>query len=100
MTIQTSTLRPGLLVSLKSSVRGNVSYIRRDLENEEKMKDGSSHSRWETERTIEDLKEHERAVETRTKARNVIGKVCAHSAFGLLCPDTNEKLLEEAIEES
>jgi len=98
--MNTSTLRPGLLVSLKSSIRGNVNYIRRDIEREQKAKDGSAHAKWETERTIADVKEHELATFTRTAARAVIAKVCARSAFGLLCPDTNEKLLEEAIEES
>ncbi len=34
MTMQTSTLRPGLLVSLKSASRGNVSYQKQDLEYE------------------------------------------------------------------
>jgi hypothetical protein len=98
--MQTSTLRPGLLVSLKTSMRGNVNYIRRDLDIGKKQKDGSLQTRWETERTIADPKEHKRASEARSKATWPIRKVCTASAFGLLCPEKNATLLAEAIEEA
>jgi len=98
--LNTSTLRPGLLVSLKSSIRGNVAYVRRDIETNKKQKDGSAHAKWETERTIADAKEHARAVEIRTAARCSIARVCARSAFGMLCPEDKAELLSEAIEEA
>jgi len=97
--LQSSTLRPGLLVSLKSSITGNVSYIRRDLEHA-KGKRGEEKDKWETERTISDPVEHEAAVKCRTNARSVITKVCSHSAFGLLCPEDNAAELEEAVAEA
>ena len=99
MTIRTSTLRPGLLVSLKSSVAGNVSYTRRDLESEI-SKDGKAQAKWETERTITDVEEHEKAIKARNKARMTITRICSQSAFGLLCPEPAEAELEAAIAEA
>ena len=100
MAIKTSTLRPGLLVSLKSSVTGNVSYQRRDIESAHRTADGKAQAKWETERTITDPVEHEAASRARTKARVTITRVCATSAFGLLCPETAEEELEKAIAEA
>lgn len=99
MTIQTSTLRPGLLVSLKTSVRGNVSYQRRDIIRE-RVKEGKAEAKWETERVITDVQEHEAASLARSKAIIAIRKVCAQSAFGLLCPEQDAEELEKAIAEA
>ncbi len=44
--MQTSTLRPGLLVSLKTSVTGNVVYRRKDIEPDHRTKDGVQRARW------------------------------------------------------
>lgn len=100
MAIQTSTLRPGLLVSLKSSVVGNVTYRKQTIEADHYTGDGMKKARWETERTIIDPVEHELAGQVRTKARNAISKVCAGSAFGLLCPESDADKLEAAIIEA
>lgn len=100
MTMQTSTLRPGLLVSLKTSTRGNVSYEKRDLENFEESDGKIEHKKWETSRTISDLEEWERAKKARSAASVAIRKVCAWSAFGLLCPESDKEDLEAAIKEA
>jgi hypothetical protein len=92
-----STLRPGLLVSLKTSVQGNVKYSKTVLESEHKDPDGAERARWETERTITDKVEHEAAQEARGKASHVIRRVCTNSAFGLLCPESKTAELEAAI---
>jgi hypothetical protein len=92
--MQTSTLRPGLLVSLKTSVRGNVAYQRRDILTD------ASHSKWETDRVIADPVEHEAATKARNAARSAITKVCTTSAFGLLCPEAKAEQLEDAIKEA
>ena len=97
MTINTSTLRPGLLVSLKTSVRGNVSYQRKDIEAEHQTDDGKSQAKWETERVITDAAEHDAAIKARTKARVMVTSVCTASAFGLLCPESAGDELEKAI---
>ena len=96
--LQTSTLRPGLLVSLKTSITGNVSYDRRDIESNHRTEEGKSKAKWETERTVEDPEELERAAETRGKAASLIRSVCAKSAFGLLCPETAAEELTKAVE--
>jgi ElaB/YqjD/DUF883 family membrane-anchored ribosome-binding protein len=96
MTIKTSTLRPGLLVSLKSSVSGNMTYRRRDLESK-RNKDGSVQTKWETERVVTDQAEHDAAFIARSTARSTIARICANSAFGLLCPESDADALETAI---
>ena len=97
MTLKTSTLRPGLLVSLKTSVVGGVEYKTFDIETDHITEQGERCARWETERTIEDPTEHEAAVKLRSKVRAMITSVCAGSDFGLLCPDKSVGKLEEAI---
>lgn len=100
MTIKASTLRPGLLVSLKTSVFGNVKYDKRMIDTEHLTKDGQQKARWETERTVFDPEEHEAAHAARSKARVAITRVCANSAFGLLCPESDADELEAAIKEA
>lgn len=96
--MQISTLRPGLLVSLKTSTRGNVSYEKQDIEH--KRKDRTDFTKWETGRTIADVKEFERAKKTLTAATLPIRKVCTWSAFGWLCPESDREELDAAIRES
>lgn len=98
--MQTSTLRPGLLVSLKTSITGNISYRTRDIEAQHIAEDGAARARWETERTIADLAEHEEAVKVRGKCRSLITATCAASSFGLLCPDGATDRLDEAVAEA
>jgi hypothetical protein len=100
MTIQASTLRPGLLVSLKTSVVGNVRYAKVVLDADKEVDGGALVARWETERTISDPKEHEEAIKVRGKARNAVIAVCAQSAFGLLCPEDKASLLDKAVAEA
>jgi len=88
-----TTIRPGLLVGLKTQVRGGVHYDRRDLE---ESQDGAE-KRWETLRTIEDPAEHEAAGKVRQQACSTIRRVCAATSFGLLCPDDKEAELDAAI---
>lgn len=91
-----SVIRPGLLVSLKSTVKGGVSYQRTELEKDE-TKDGQAVARWETKRVIEDKAEHEAATKCRSQALSLIRKVCSTTTFGLLCPNDQEGALDEAI---
>src|SRR5262249_16783864 len=94
------TLRPGLLVSLKTSIRGNIRYDHRDIALDHLTEDGSQLARWETERTISDPAEFEAATKVRSKVRSVISGVCALSAFGLLCPENSTNDLDTAITEA
>ena len=95
----TNTLRPGLLVALNTNVKGNVSYVKRDLEAEHET-DAGLKAKWETERTIADAAEFERASQVRSKARSLITAVCTKTAFGLLCPESGAPDLDRATDEA
>lgn len=95
-----STLRPGLLVSLKTSVVGNVSYTRRDIKAEHITEEGTQLAAWETERTITDPQEHDKAIKVRSKCRSLITAVCSTSTFGLLCPEADSAKLDQAVREA
>jgi hypothetical protein len=100
-TTQISTLRPGLLVGMRSSLQGNVSYKAVTLEGDHVVPEtGALRARWETERTIEDPAEHDRAIKARGKARGFITSVCTQSAFGLLCPEADSEKLTEAMRQA
>lgn len=98
--MQVTTLRPGLLVSLKSTITGNVSYKTRDIVQDHIEATGERIAAWETERTVALPDEHERAVKVRSKARGLITAICAPSTFGLLCPESRQDELEAAIREA
>lgn len=106
MPLASSTLRPGRLVSLKTSIKGNVKYVKNTLEADRVVDietDGDQKGRkakWETERTIEDAAEHQAATEARTKVRTLISSACAKSEFGLLCPEDKVEQLDAAIAEA
>lgn len=97
-TIKASTIRPGLLVALKTTVSGNVHYHKQELGSSE---EGNAEIvRWETERTIKDPKEFKAAGQLRMKARGFILSVCARSSFGLLCPEDKASKLADAIKKA
>ena len=98
MNIPVSTLRPGLLVSLRTNLTGNVSYRAQEIEADHiDPATGARVAKWETERQIADPAEHERAVKARGRARTLIVGVCTQSAFGLLCPEQDGEKLSAAI---
>lgn len=102
-----SILKPGLLVSVKTSVRGGVSYSRTDLALtvEELLAAGiavpataqADVSRWETTKVVADPEEHKAATLLRSKALNTIRRECSSTSFGLLCSTDREARLDEAI---
>jgi hypothetical protein len=100
MTLQISTLRPGLLVSLRTSLKGNCSYYKQILQPETITEFGAEQARWETTRTISDPIEHAAAKKAREKAGTIIRSICARSDFGLLCPEANADKLTAAIAEA
>lgn len=99
MNITTTTLRPGLLVSLKTTIAGNVTYEKRDIGGPEVTNEGVV-TKWQTERTIADQAEHEAATKARSKARAMVTGVCAASEFGLLCPNNKRDQLDIAIRDA
>ncbi len=96
--MKTSVLKPGYLVSLKTTLRGGVNYRRVDLETERTTDDGALRAKWETTREIPDPDEYARAVQARSDARGFIVRECCASAFGMLCPTSNEGALQDAIQ--
>lgn len=95
-----STLRPGLLVSLKTAIHGNVNYRVNEIEEDHLDADGVRRATWQTERTIRDPVEHEEAIKIRTRCRSLVTGVCSTSSFGLLCPEAWEGRLADAVEEA
>jgi hypothetical protein len=89
-----------LLVALATKITGGVSYERNDVIPEHIAPDGSLQAAWETKRTVELPDEHEEAVRVRGKCRSLITGVCAHSSFGLLCPEDRIDDLGAAIREA
>lgn len=98
--MQTSTIRPGLLVSLKTSVSGNVAYRKQDIERDHVDETGARRAKWETERTVNDPAEFEEATKIRSKARSLIGGLCVASSFGLLCPLSRADELGAMVKEA
>lgn len=89
-----SVLKPGILVSLKTTLSGGVSYKRVDIETADTL------AKWETTRKIDDPAEYKSAIKLRAQAAAAIRTLCAHTAFGLLCPETDEVQLDAAIAEA
>lgn len=94
-----TTIRPGLLVAVKTSIKGNVTYSKKDLETA-KLENGVDFASWETERRIKDAAEQEAATKTIGKARNLIASVCSKTEFGYLCPLIAKTELDAAINEA
>jgi hypothetical protein len=94
------TLRPGLLISLSTSIDGGVDYQRIDLENNHLDDEGQQRSRWETTKVIVDPAEHAEAVQVRGKCRSLIVGVCTSTARHLLCPTDREPELRAKIVEA
>lgn len=98
--LRTTLLRPGLLVGLKTAIKGdNVDYTKTVLEEEHTNDNGELVGSWQTDKVVVDAAEHERAVKVRSKARNLVTSICAKTDFGLLCPADKAPLLEAALKE-
>jgi len=88
------TLRPGILVALKTSVFGGVKFDRKDIA----KTDDRTVEKWETTRLCDDPDDYDRAVGSRAAAGSEIRRVCSQTSFGLLCPESKEAELTEAID--
>lgn len=98
--IPTTTLRPGFLVSLKTSLTGNVTYSKRTIEADHQTDDGARLASWETERTIANAAEFESGGKARGFARTAITRVCSTTTFGFLCPEARGDELGAGIAEA
>lgn len=97
--MSTIKLKPGILVSLRTELRGGVEYQRTILDSAETDEDGRITRRWETTKVTQDPEEYERGWKARSQACSKIRKLCIKSAFGLICPTSKEAELADAIEQ-
>jgi hypothetical protein len=96
-----ATLRPGLLVRARTTVKGNVKYKTLELEQDHITAEGEGRARWETERTTKDPAEQARASKVRSAARSKIQSACVKAGdFGLMCPTEREERLRQAVREA
>ena len=95
--MKTSILKPGLLVSLKTSIKGGVKSNRVDTEPEHETDEGTRRAIWETKKEITDPADHDAAVIAQSAARAIVLKVCSRSDFGLLAPFVRSDELAAAI---
>lgn len=94
----TTLLKPGILVSLKTTLNGGVRYHVEDLAPPDETPSDGLVTRWETTKVVDDPTEHEQATRVRASAAATIRAVCANTAFGLLCPESKAEELDAAIE--
>jgi hypothetical protein len=102
------SLRPSILVALRTTITGGVEYRRVDLDAEgvpvAALDVGDSAktevTRWETTRVVADADAYERAKKVRGKARSLIAGTCSASDFGLMCPEAREDALDAAYAEA
>lgn len=90
--MSTQTIRPGILVALKTSVRGGVRYERTQL-----SVDIDNAERWETTKIVNNPEELAAASKARSEAANMVMRACNRTSFGLLCPERYEPELDAAI---
>jgi len=95
----TTTIRPGLLVAIKTSIKGNVSY-KKTAAQVHQLDDGGEVAEWDTERRIKDAAEQEAATKARGRARSLISSLCSVTDFAYLCPAMLKPELEKAIAEA
>lgn len=98
MTTKTAIIKPGLLVLLRTSVSGGITYARTTLDADGVAVDETAQvERWETTKVVADAAEHEAAVKVRDKATAMIRAVCRNTSFGPVCPLDREDELRTAI---
>jgi hypothetical protein len=95
--IKATTIRPGYLVSIKTSIKGGVQYQRVDLDTGLPVADGTEVTRWETTKIVENREESDRATKVRSKARQMIERLCIKTAFGPVCPMDQVSALDAII---
>jgi hypothetical protein len=89
------TIRPGMLVGLKTRIQGGVTY---STSEESLERDGCEEDKtWRTLRHVEDVEELASATEVRNKAGSLIRLVCIPTPFGLVCPKERRTELGERI---
>jgi len=89
------TVKPGYLVSIKTYVRGGVSYDREELDKKQQST-GQEVVQWKTTKITEDPNEHEQASRLQGKISNMLLRHCIRTPFGPICPENKNKLFLKA----
>ncbi|WP_166297168.1 hypothetical protein [Bradyrhizobium sp. 2S1] len=100
MSIINTTIRPGRIVVLRTTITGNVNYTKSVIEAERVEADGAKRAKWETERVVINPDEYEEATTLRDKVRQTIAGLCIKTTFGLLCSEEKVEKLEAAFTEA
>lgn len=91
-------LKPGLLVSLRTSLKGGIAYERAELEAPAPATETEDVARWETTRVIDDKAEYDRGSKLQGKVSGMIRNRCIETEnLGLLCPKDREDELDKAV---
>jgi hypothetical protein len=98
--IKTSTMKPGLLVALRTSVTGNARYLKRVLNEGTTDSMGRLHEEWQTEKIVSDPEEYKAANVIRGRACGWVVTACVQTSFGLLCPEGNVDNMERAYSDA
>jgi hypothetical protein len=96
MTLKTSTMKPGLLVALRTTVTGNARYLKRVLNEGTTDSMGRLHEEWQTEKIVSDPEEYKAANDIRGRVCGWVVTACIQTSFGLLCPENNVDNMERA----
>lgn len=96
MAITQTTIRPGYLVNIRTSIKGNVEYTK--SEETVRTEGGTEVSEWTTERLVKNAKEQAEAVEIRSKARQMVAGICIQTEFAMLCLASRRAELDEAFD--
>jgi len=90
-------VKPGILVSLGTSNRGNTSYTREVIEYPTEQDDGSVESEMNVRKRVADPDEQRSAEKIRNRARTLILRPCSKSKGWYICPLDRRDELEKGI---
>jgi hypothetical protein len=93
-------VKAGVLVSLKTRNRGNISYWKDTVQYPTAMPGGAIESEWNTRKRVADPEEQKEAERVRDKAKDYIRGICARTEHGLLCPLEDKQELIDRIAEA
>lgn len=99
--MNTTTIRPGILVAVRTTVTGGVAYKRDDIAPDEAPAVAANDTSatveaWRTIKVTTDAQEHARAISIRALAKYEITKLCMDTSFGWLAPEAVEPELNAA----
>lgn len=96
-------IRPGVLVTLRSSVQGGVYYDREEMAVDQDAggaESGGSTRVWKTTQRVPDPEEYARAKRVRGRAVSAIWNRSVKTVYGLICTDDDKPALDEAIKKA